>query len=467
MKTKSRILAWLSSCILLGALTEIALVYNWRASLHTGDVDAVLARSHSEEVDTFVKVIYLTDPPQEASNWPTVSASAVDEVFPRITPEAVEELSRECCVVGSKSCIGLLGRLSVRMGDNQNLWVLYDSKCAQESLVVADNVGFTGKSIAGVIDNWRSNKIDVFSGPFKSDKGIGVIRFMLIESTTNGNRLNWNPEETFKGLRTFLVDLSPALEVIFDTQTVYSGEGDRLVENIKTVSDPYELSRLVNEEIEMWKGSPHLLEFGAYNMPPLTHVALVVGDADNGIYDIGEWGVVNFKQLSNLFACTNKSCTLSATGQEYMNNFVISLIRKWLGLSTGASNGPALSRVEKILLSQARKRKYLDSMAEDIRKQDRVLSALPRLAFPQTVADMIHESIEYAKESASTSNLTEGVIRAKLAATLAGEALHHESVMAAPSFSLEYLFALYAPIGLPLVFPVVMALIAHLKKKNS
>ena len=275
MKTKSGILIWLSSCIFFAVLFELALQYNWRSSF---DFDLIRAFESSIDLrtsDDFVRVVYLSDPPShhELSNHWTVTSLA--GVSPASLASPLQQIGRVCCSESPVACEKSLESFADISSGDFKLWIIYDNSCTNSFDVVFDNIVFSSNPNPKFLKQWDSSEISAPSGPFKSDRGLAVVRFLLIDAT--GMRLKYEPSTTFAAVRRFFTRLSTIVEVVFDSQTVYSGEGERLYRTIQETSDPYELSRLVNEEIETWTGPPHLLEFGAYAMPPIGYIALRIG----------------------------------------------------------------------------------------------------------------------------------------------------------------------------------------------
>jgi hypothetical protein len=269
-------------------------------------------------------------------------------------------------------------------------------------------------------------------------------------------------------------ELAPISEIILDTQTVYAANATQVLDTLSGSVDEYEMSRLINDEIERWTGPSHLLEFPAFAMPPLENIAFVVQDTDRGLFQLSEWGSLSFHSSSDVLDCQDSSCELKEDGVQKISDLVTSLIRSWLGLSSAKCSGciehesRVISTTELILIAEAMRIQYMRSAIRDIKKQENVLKSLPRLAFKGKVVELMNEAVDLLDQSLKEWNfLSTSVVKSKLACTLAGEALHHESIMAKPSFSLEYLFALYAPIGLPVLFPVLSALIAMYKARRT
>jgi hypothetical protein len=334
---------------------------------------------------------------------------------------------------------------------------------------------FHTRSFEAIAEEWHISQVNPPEGPFDSDKGLAVIRFFLIDSQgrTSMKPLEWNPNRFLRDLiAPFISQISPLVEIIFDSQVVYSAEGEKLLGSLDESVDMYDRSRIINEELEVLTGPSHLLEIGAHAIPPLRNIAIVLGPHEQGLYNVTEWGVLNFVNGSFITECPQESCRVTSNGEQAISNTIISVIRHWLGLPSArcirdCEPGKFISRTEMILLSHARRDALLDRTIKDCMKQLKVLKALPRLRFPEHVSQMMVEAISNANAALNDPDIFKSVSLAKIASMKAAEVLHHELVSAPPSFSLEYLFALYGPAGLPIVFPVIMGFIEILKKRKS
>jgi hypothetical protein len=190
-----------------------------------------------------------------------------------------------------------------------------------------------------------------------------------------------------------------------------------------------------------------------------------------GIFQVTEWGVLNFVHLNELFDCKDQSvCVLTESGAQKIRDFTISLIRSWFGLSPKHCFGDCevgLSMTELVHLAVRQRDLHVSNTIRDLDKQVSVLETIPRLRVTREVSERMAEAVTKASEAVTTHSVFEGVIAAKQAAAAAAEALHHESVKAPSRFSIEYIFALYAPVGLPVVFPLLSALLAHIKRQRA
>ncbi len=477
MKTKIRILMWFSLVLSLTALIELARHHNWRVRFGMGSWDL----SEDSLVDHQVG---FTDLPIYISHFGAKPADVVkyrsNIKLLAVTDNDPDDIGRvrDVCCSDAAGCDLALEQLHQKLENDSGFLIIHDSSCGETTgLRIADNIAFTTRNIEPVIKVWEGVQRAEFSGPMSLDRGLVVVRLLMINSAGDSStpaRIVWTHVQTIeRQVRVVLAELSPIVEVILDTQTVYSGDIYQLLKTLDGSVDEYEASRLINSEVEVWSGTSHLLEFGAYAMPPLDNIAIFPSKDGVGLYDVSDWGVLSVVDPDDLFKCGDSVCELSEEGAKAISNIFISLVRKWLGLAPEKCLGcfsndtRIFSTTEKIHLMNARRKFYIDSAATDLRKQQKVLSSLPRLAFPAQVADMMDEVVQLVSKSRSEKNLTEGVRLAKVAATLAGEALRHESVVAPSSFSLEYLFALYAPAGLPIIFPVISALISLWKARRN
>lgn len=383
--------------------------------------------------------------------------------------DSVVVCRQRCCEGDVNGCQEALTNLSKSLEETMEFWIIIDPRCPKIRSEFLDQVGYVSRWSEKSLDRWDASNVGPSSGPFATDRGLGVVRMLMIESLQNpssNKRILWDPEKTLgTSVSSYISSLSPYVEIQMDSQTVYSNNATGLLGLLDGSTDQYDTSRILNEELDIWNGPGHLLEFGAYSMPPLWNIATILTNESEGLFNATEWGVLNFVRIETLFNCSSADyCQLTESGSRRIQNTFISVIRYWLGLPTDkclgdCKEGSALSTTERILLGYTRRDELIQRMLDDSQRQINVLEALPRLRFPAEVSQMMHEAVATGIRALNEDNIVESVRLMKKASALSAEVLHHEAVTAPPSFAIEYIFALYGPIGLPVAFPVMAGLI--------
>lgn len=477
MKTKARLLIWLAGWIILFLVGELSHNYNWRGVVPSGSthelVDRISQKNFPSSISS-LRVIHVTETVQLDSSidsYSNVRYNSLDLESKRL----VDTIREICCHRDSMDCKQALHKLSDHYESAPNFWIVHDASCGESVDEVYDQVQFRTRSLDRVPVPWEVSQLNPPEGPFKSDKGLAVIRFLLVDSqdSLSGRSIIWDPVRFLnEHLTPFMSQVSSVVEIILDSQVVYAGEGDNILSALNQSVDMYDMSRIINEELDVWTGSSHLMEIGTHAIPPLWNIAVILSPGEQRLYNVTEWGVLNFVDGSSLTECSTDPCKLSSVGEQFAANTVISVIRHWLGLPSSrcigdCEPGKYISRTEKILLSHVRRDFLVQRTVQDCTKQLKVLEALPRLRFPEHVSNSMFEAISTANAAIDEPDIVKSVSLAKVASMKAAEVLHHESVSAPPSFSLEYMFALYGPAGLPIVFPVIMGFIEMFKKRKS
>ena len=474
MQQRVAILCWLLATVGSLCVFEIANLTNWRSAIPWSSV-AQLETTFTESNQAFpLELVTFTGIDSVEIDGFNVLQRSIDAVECPIARYYLRSVRDSCCSDSPADCDAALKNLSRSQEAGSEFWVIYDKTCSQKEGVAYDQVAFSPSLKGSFLHRWLALVVQPLSGPFKSASPLSTVRLLVAESlgTKPTGRLVWDPVSTFsEHVRAMLAALSPVTEVVFDTNVVYSADGDAILRAM-SLDDAYERSRLVNKELAQWTGTGHLLEFGSSAPISLENVAIVLvnDDSKSGIFQVSEWGVLNFVHISDLFACNNAECILSPGGADKMNDFIISLFRSWLGLNPQRCFGDCefgLSRTELVHLAVRQRAMYIQSVIRDMKKQFSVLQILPRLKVNKLVSDLMAASLASASEASSTHSVFEGVVKAKQAASLAAEVLHHESVKADGRFSIEYLFALYAPISLPVIMPLVSAVVAEVRKRRS
>jgi hypothetical protein len=335
-----------------------------------------------------------------------------------------------------------------------------------------DNVGFSGSSSPDFLSAWRKVKNLELRGVFETAPPLSFIRLLLVQSSESSDQIEWRAEDLSR-IQEVLNSIAELTETVLETQLVYSGQSSAIAEALR-LSDPFDRSRILNEELAVWKGSPHLLEFGSNVMPPLRHIAVLSSNSlDEGVYEITDFGHLIVKRPADLMDCEVKKgvCLIRA---EALVEIVMSVVRVWLGLRSDACTfenacSSGFSNSERIAISSVFRRKYLQSIVSDLQKQMSLLSALPRLRFGQAVSDLMSDAIQLVSESLMISEGEElhvATEKAKQGSVKAAEALAHDSVVSVPYFSWEFRLALYGPIALPVALPLLASWISIFRNRR-
>ena len=388
------------------------------------------------------------------------------------------DLRNKCCEGDATSCIKQLNSLSQRKSDELEYWLILDRECKDLGLIVSDQVAFAPSVPTQLLDQWSGTFLKDSTGPFVDSRPAAIVRLLLVDALEEASykRIDWSPESLVPArLSGFLSELSKILDLTVDTNTVYSASASQLKQAFSN-PDPYETSRILNKELSAWPATPHLMETGSYALPPISNIALAIVDdlGESNIFEVPEWGVINATPLSQTLECTRDTCYLSVSGESLFVSTVVSALRKWLGLSpTDCLSGDdscysiGISVSEKIVLADRFRKSYIERIIENNLKQETVLSNLPSLVFNEQVSKMTLVSINQAVLSINSNSTETSTEAAKLGALLSDEALSHETIIAPSHFFLEFMFALYGPIGLPIAVPVIGIIIQEIRRRRK
>jgi len=219
--------------------------------------------------------------------------------------------------------------------------------------------------------------------------------------------------------------------------------------------DPHVKSKLLNAETSLWTTSDHLLPFGAFTLPNVDYIANLIGTDDrDDVYEVDHFGFVNF------FTSTDdeniEKRIASRTLQE---------VRYWLGLNP---HGGILSNTELIHVQIRAREFFLMQTYEAIRDLSNIVDSMTRLTFPKLVAKLANDALaDGIHASMEISDLNKSLALSINAAAKSAEALNDNTVNSDPHFSIEYMFALYAPFGLPVAVPVISGFIKYWKKRRA
>lgn len=413
-------------------------------------------------------VVLSADRPSTASVW-----ESEFELVIRSNLKKTEAVKDACCRRDNAICQAALESFSSAHSTDLTFWLLVDTSCTS-GLIQFDQVAFASSWPSKGVPGWEDVGMGTGSGPLSDGAPLTVIRLLVAESMEKSPlRIRWEPTEVMDNhLGTFTKRLSAVTNFVIDTNTVHSVSVGALMDAM-SISDPYERSRLLNNEISGWPSTKHLLEFGTYAMPPLKNIAVaIVSDAESrkGVLEVSDWGVVNVVKKSDICqeSSSSNTCKVTSKGTDILSSTFVSAVRHWLGLPSESSSKYGIYVSELIRVSLTLRRSYLNSIIESLDKQVNVLTTLSQLRVEPEVSDMMISAVENGVDAVSkSSNISLSTESARRGAELALHALSHESVVGPWSFSFEFLFALYGPVSLPILIPIIGAVVSYIAKKRG
>lgn len=463
MKDRRRILFWLSAWVVLVSFLEFVYQYNFRSYIPQSELEEF---SHDMKASSFgLPLLYVHSNFISAFERDPFHVKAVSRKVIELTDLDISGLHDSCCSNDEGDCVSRLVDFSSKHNSSFKFWFFHDPSCS--GTFVHDNVGFSGFSDPTFLIEWGKLAPLKLSGVFDSGAApISFVRLLLVQSTKGNNRIEWDSADLLS-VETVLDSISGSTEIGLETQLLYSGD-DRAISEALEMPDAYEKSRILNQELAVWKGSGHLLEFGAYSMPPLSHIAVYLSsDLKEGVYDVTDFGKLVIRNPSNVLTCfyDGGKCSVNS---DLLADIAISVIRSWLGLAWDSCKActSVFSNSERIAISGSFRKRHLEGIESSIRKKLNILSGLPRLKFGKAVSDLMLGALNNGRESLREENLRIAVERAKIGSAKAAEALSHESVSSLPYFSWEFRLALYGPLLLPVCVPLVAAWISIIRKQS-
>ena len=330
----------------------------------------------------------------------------------QVLPFAVYQ---NCCkVYSSDECRDSLARFSELVSSKFHL--VHDSTCINSARdhVMVSSTRTALKTIASV---WNTDSIK-FEFPFSFGNPIVVVRVLLVGE---------QPFASLTGLDAFISQLP--FDVFLDRTVVQNAD----IETVFTSERPY-------EQLAIWEGSSHILPYGTLTMPPLRHIALVLDSNSTESVSIDDWGVV----------------TRIPPNSDILNP-IVSVLRIWLGLGvcrTEFCSSTGISQTERLLLESKANSLFIKTAINNLSTVSRVYKGLPNLSFSEhaLLQDLKFDLTSFPMESATSK---------KIAAT----SFELLTTGTAPShFSIEFHFALYAPLFLPMSLPVITVLWQYFRR---
>ena len=442
MKSRQSILLGLGGCLASLGIFELSQHFLWRIVPQlSSEYD-----SSCEDSSLALPIVRIVRESEEHA-LPVLSGFRIIPVSSSDNQIELSGVGSACCLNYSMSdCNRALEIFSQRVAGDGDFHLLHHKACG-ETMHRYDQVMVSGSMSDAIVLPWRRQESLQFSGPFQHGHPLVVLRLLLVECLEESRRVFWDSPSIWENyLSGFFAKLEPTFEVVFDSSAVHNGRCEKVF-NLPGAESAYERSRLLNEELSVWVGAPHQMLVGTYSMPPLGHLAVALEDSSDhsGTFEIEDWGTVT---------------AVGKAGVVEVASLVVNVVRRWLGLGDCGDEfcRSGISNTELIHLANRASCEFQAKTARNLRTLSSVLSALPRLPFNQ--GELWEETVHKLRIARETGSLHS----ARLGALQSWELLNDESMVAAPHFSLEFTFALYAPLFLPVSLPVLMALVRQKKK---
>ena len=444
MKSRQRILIFLVLSICAYISFELLMQFNWRASSNIHELSDVQRLVSLTDAPTFKAPLRLIRP----DNTQGVPLSG----FEIITSEGSNGDERFMAIF-DKCCMSRKGDCSVALKKVQNLdpnsfWFFHDTGCKNPvNEIREDNVGYASHGNPDFLSVWLNswNSEHQFQGPFKSMYPIVYVRSLNVLT-------RHQPQPPISSnLTTLHAAVADIFEVVHESSTLYGGpETLRAISESLGAHDPHDQSRLINKEVLIWTGSSHISTFGTFSMPPIAHIATVEPPEEDtpkplsGLYQVDHFGFIHIPS------------------NNVSDDPIPEVTRLWLGRNTS----DPISHVDTLSMKAFSRNQFLKNALNNLVKLDDILSEFSDLEFPKSTAAVVDSAINHI-EIALSSNLSESLRHARIAAIESLEALNDHAVVDSPYFSIEYTFALYAPLALPISVPVLSALIRYIRERRN
>jgi hypothetical protein len=295
------------------------------------------------------------------------------------------------------------------------------------------------------------------SGPFGTLHPVNVLRILFV-GDADISRLRVDAFSILESrLDPFISSLRRlGLEIQLESSVInYSDNFASFGQAIRS-SDPYIRSHDIHSIFSEWTTSAHVLSYPAHAIPPRHYMVHLfsphtttnpLGTPD--VLAVDSVGTVSWHAID--CGPAEPLCSVSAKTEDEIASQIITAIRSWLGLSASEQ---ALSTAEVTNLQYTITATHFETILRSFTELDRILSSQPGVAFSETMAVRMREAEECAKSNPA------------MGALIALELLAHPDLVSAPYFSNEFSFALYAPVAVPVLLPVIRALVKMLKDRR-
>ena len=446
MKSRQRILTFLLSCIGAYVCTEIILQYNWRSPFPSNHVISLQGMAESSAPFRY-------DPPLKVVTRKLETASHVDgfctvQLAAYECEDVCEKVFTTCCGQSREKCIAALEAANVI--DSESFWLFKDPSCNHRSPSMhVDNVGYAVSDEPDFLRIWRyiGNKSHELSGPFKSLHPIVFVRSLQV--LTEDNEIS-NKSSNITYLENAV---DGVFDIIHETSSLFGGQkAIKAIEESLSATDPHEQSRLINKELRVWTGSTHISTFGSYTMPPIGYIASVSLSPQSpktiqGLYQVDNFGFIN------IVVDKQNESTIDP---------IRDITRSWVG-------GDLQTNTDIMSFKIFARRQFIKKAIDNLVRLMGILDQFSDLRFGQSTSEFVVSAISHIEASLNidSPSLQESLRHARIAVIESMEALNDQSVSDPPFFSMEYTFALYAPLGLPITVPVIGALIRLIREKRA
>ena len=435
MKPRQRILGFLVASISVYVSIELFLQYNWRADYPASEVESlkrILSLEESSQFKLPLIVIHSTNHLEPDIPGFEISKSAPEEIS-----DLTQNLFEYCCSSMSDKCINSLKKASEVVKDS--FLFFHDTSCRQQTPPVnVDNVGYSVSFDPEFLQKWRQSRENPpkFTGPFKSMYPIVFVRsiHVLTGDTARKNHSDLTP---------LLSSFDGIFDIIHESTTLYGGpQSLRAIEQSLVAPDLHEQSRLINKEFMVWTGSSHISPFGTYFLPPIAYIATVDSSAisSTGLYEVENFGFIHIPNESD--------------------DPIPEITRLWFGKDLPTQS-------ETISLRMHARNIFLTNAIKNLSRLKDILAEFSDIRFPGSTAAVVESAIHHIEESLRTKSLPGSLHHARIAVIESQEALNDEFVSDPPFFSIEYTFALYAPLTLPISVPITSALIRYIRERRN
>ena len=437
MKSRQKILSFLVPSICMYIMAELLLQYNWRADSNLSSLGDLQKSSADVAFKPPLRLIRSDKRFENSIDGFEVIDSALGD-----SSSAVVRIFKECCSNRSSECVDALKTEHL---DPNSFWFFHDTTCKSHVNPISfDNVGYASTDVPDFLSRWREewNSVREFDGPFKSMHPIVFIRSMNVltgDDPTPRYDLDLSP------LQEAVQDI---FEIVHESTVLYGGpESLRAVEESLSAKDPHDQSRLINNELLVWTGSSHMPSFGTFTMPPISYIATVEAPdkPSYGLYQVDHFGFIHIPS--------------NVSDDDPMPD----ITRVWLGHT---KPGP-ISFTDRIAMKSFARKTFLKNAMSNLGKLSHILEEFHDLAFPQSTASVVDSAIRHIEASLQASHLDDSLYHARIAVIESMEALNDQAVSDPPFFSIEYTFALYAPLALPISVPVLSALIRLIRERRK
>ena len=447
MKSRQKILIFLVVSICGYISTELLLQYNWRATSQLSRIGELQSSTNSSDAPAFKPQLRVASPGKTLGisvQGFHVLLSDLEET--NVLKRAVFQL---CCSGNHAECGAALKK--VQNIEPNSFTFFHDTDCKNlVDPIQVDNVGYATDSNPDFLSDWLVswNFEHKFQGPFESMYPIVYVRSINV---LTGQEQARSAHPDLRYLHSSVADM---FEVIEESSSFYGGpEALGAVSESLGATDPHDQSRLINKEVLVWTGSSHISSYGTFSMPPIAHIATVqLPDNESSNFVPLPSDLYQVDHFGFIYIPSNSS-----------RNPIPDITNVWLG----RTDSNPISNLDILSMKSYSRKTFLKNAIKNLAKLDNILSEFSDLEFPESTAAVVDSAINHIELSMNSPSLDESLRYARLAVIESLEALNDHAVTDSPYFSIEYMFALYAPLALPISVPVLSALIRYIRERRA